>query len=186
MLTKQDIRRLYKQKRASMSKRDVVYKSAVIVDTFLATDIYKNCSCVMLYIPIGNEADTRQIIVNAYCDGKKLVFPVTDSSTGVITPMISVRDTDFSKGAFSIMEPVGGSVVPVEQIDVILVPGIAFDAKGARIGYGKGCYDRLLGQYTGVKVGYCYRDQLCEHIPADEYDIYMDYIITENGLIECK
>ena len=186
MQTKQDIRQQYKQIRAAMSKQDVANKSAAMSDIFLATDIYKKCSCIMLYVPLGNEADTSVIITAAHSDGKKVVLPVTDSRTGIITPISVTADTLLSKGAFSVLEPVCGSVVPVENIDVVLVPGIAFDAKGARAGFGKGCYDRLLSGCYGVKVGYCYSNQLCEHIPVDENDVYMDYIVTEKALIKCN
>ncbi len=183
MQTKQDIRQRYKQIRTAMSKYDVASKSAAMSDVFLATDIYKNSTCIMLYVPLGNEADTTEIIAKAHSDGKKVVLPVTDSRTGIITPTLVTADTLLSKGAFSVIEPVGGSVVAIDDIDVVLVPGIVFDTKGARAGFGKGCYDRLLSGYNGIKVGYCYSDQMCEYLPVDEYDVYMDYIVTEKSLM---
>ena len=95
-------------------------------------------------------------------------------------------DELFVKGSFSELAHLNDMIRPITDIDLVLVPGISFDVKGHRIGFGKGCYDRLLCNYQGVKIGFCYSSQICDDIPSDEYDVCMDYIITENGLWECN
>ena len=168
-----------------MSQEDVLAKSRMMCDIFTSSDMYKYAKIIMLYMPLGNESDTSNIIRTAYADGKKVVFPMTDSDSGVITPVYADEDAVFTKGAFSVMEPEKSTVADVSDIEAVIVPGIAYDVEGHRIGFGKGCYDRLLNNFSGVKIGFCYSSQLCESIPTDEHDICMDYLITEKGLIEC-
>lgn len=182
---KNEIRKHNKLMRSQLSEQEVAQKSRLVSNTFLESNIYKNCRCLMLYMPLGNETDTSHIIKEAFNDGKKVVFPVTDAKTGVITPYYADGDTKFKVGAFSVTEPVTGKIARPEDIDVILVPGIAFDRKGNRVGFGKGCYDRLLKSTKAIKVGYCYLFQICDEIPAESHDIKMDYIVNEKGIIEC-
>ena len=186
MTSKSELRQYFKQLRRAMAYDDVLNKSKIMCDILLNTDIYKNANNIMLYMPLGNEADTSRIIHRAYVDGKKVAFPLTDSDSGVITPVYVDVDTAFAKGAFSVMEPEKYTIANISDVDVVVVPGIVFDANGHRIGFGKGCYDRLLREYQGVKLGFCYSSQICDDIPSDEYDICMDYIITENGFVECN
>lgn len=169
-----------------MERAEVVKKSHTASELFLSSDIYKNAKQLMVYMPLGNETDTTDIINAAFRDGKKLVFPVTDLKNGEITPCYATEDTKFEKGAFSVKEPCVKDIADVSKIDVILVPGIAYDKKGARVGFGKGCYDRLLKKTSSIKVGFCYDFQICEKIVAEEHDIKMDYLITESGIIQCK
>lgn len=186
MNEKTKLRQRYKQIRASMTNEDVASKSNAMCDIFLSSEMYTNAGCIMLYMPLGKEADTSSIINRAYVDGKKVIFPATDSDTGIITPIYADRDAKFSKGAFSVMEPDCIEIAEVGDIDLILVPGIAFDRSGHRIGFGKGCYDRLLSGYNGIKIGFCYSEQICENIPFDEFDVCMDYLITEDEIIKCS
>ncbi len=184
-MSKSEIRNANKKMRFLMEKEEVTVKSKAAAELFLSSEIYKDCSCVMLYMPLGNETDTSDIIKKAFSDGKKVVFPVTDENSGEITPCIADENSEFSKGAFSVYEPCHVKVADIAEIDVIVVPGIAFDRSGSRIGFGKGCYDRLLEKSSAVKIGFCYDFQICGRIPSDEFDIPMDYIITENEIIEC-
>ena len=180
---KSEIRKIIKSKRSSMDNAEVVEKSRMASKNFLESEIYKNAGCIMLYMPLGNETDTSSIINTAFCDGKKLTFPVTNAENGEITPYYAAENTEFAKGAFSVREPLKTEVADLEEIDVILVPGIAFDKTGARIGFGKGCYDRLLKDTNAIKVGFCYDFQVCEEFITEEHDIKMDFLVTESGII---
>lgn len=179
---KSEIRSHYKTKRMQMTKKEVAEKSLLASENFLSSEMYKNCKVLMLYMPLGNETDTTKIINRAYADSKKVVFPVTEKESGVITPYYADEVSGFKKGAFNVNEPQNGTKVELCDIDVILVPGIAFDRKGARIGFGKGCYDRLLQNTDAVKVGFCYDFQVCDSIPADDHDVMMDFLVTEGYL----
>ncbi len=183
---KSEIRKQNKVKRSAMRIEEVMQKSHVAANIFLASDYYKNSKQLMLYMPLGNETDTSAIIKTAFCDGKTVVFPVTDEKSGEITPFYASEDTKFLKGTFSVLEPVGTQIADMSKTDVILVPGIAFDKTGNRVGFGKGCYDRLLKDSSAALIGFCYEFQICEHIPSEPHDIKMDALVTEKGLFRCK
>lgn len=182
---KNSIRNEYKQKRKQMSASEVQQKSISAAKIFLSSDIYKDAKHIMLYMPIGNETDTLLIKSSAVSDEKKIIFPVTNAVSGTITPIYATDKTKFEKGAFSVMEPKSFDVADMSKIDVIVIPGIAFDKRGNRIGFGKGCYDKFLKNASAIKVGYCYNWQLRKKILTDPNDIKMDYIITENGINKC-
>ena len=179
---KNQIREQNKSKRRAMSKDEAREKSKAAARAFTECEIYKNAKQIMVYLPLGNETDTRDVVLAAFRDGKSLVLPVTDTKTGIITPCIYEKDTELIKGEFSVSEP--ESIVPADmsKTDVVLVPGIAFDKSGNRVGFGKGCYDRLLKDTTAVKVGFCYDFQICDEIPACDHDVKMDFLVTENGI----
>ena len=122
-----------------MSKGQVLEKSKAASKAFLDSDIYKNSKTIMVYVPLGNETDTMQILKTALKDKKRCILPVTDAKTGVVTPCMADENTRFIKGAFSVLEPEEKVAVSKEEIDVFIVPGIAFDKSGARVGFGKGC-----------------------------------------------
>ena len=140
----------------------------------------------MLYKRLGNETDTNRIINQAFLDKKRLVFPVTDEKSGKITPYYADSSTEFVSGGFSVSEPESIEIATPKDIDIIIVPGIAFDKTGARVGFGKGCYDMFLPKTKAVKIGFCYDFQLADSVPSDKHDIKMDYIITEKGIIDCQ
>ena len=169
-----------------MDKAEAAAKSAAASKVFLDDELYENAGVIMLYMPLGNETDTTEIISKAFSDGKKLVFPVTDKENGEITPCYAGKETVFAEGAFSVREPAEKDVADVSEIDVIVVPGIAFDKKGSRIGFGKGCYDRFLKNCPAVKIGFCYDFQAAHDIPTEPHDIKMDFLITENGKFKCE
>ena len=169
-----------------MTVEEVAQKSHYAAKIFLSSELFKNAKHIMLYKSLGNETDTTDIINAAFRDGKIVSFPVTDAQSGEITPCIATRETEFEKGAFSVSEPTNTEVADVGKIELILIPGIAFSKKGSRVGFGKGCYDRLLQNSSAIKVGFCYDFQLCEEIPSEQHDVTMDYIVTETCMIDCK
>lgn len=186
MATKEQIRLEIKSLRKNMLSGEVTEKSEKAVEQFLKSEIYKNSKTIMLYVAIGNETDTAKLISSAMAEGKKTVFPVTDAESGIITPYFARTDTVFKKGAFSVEEPQQTRIADISTIDTVVVPGIAFDRKGARIGFGKGCYDMFLQNSSAVKVGLCYEFQLLEKNFSESHDIKMDYIVTENELLKCR
>jgi len=179
---KSQIREKMKAERRAMSREEVAEKSSKAAKVFLASEIYKNSKVIMLYMPLGNETDTSEIIDKAFEDGKRVVLPVTNRETAIITPVFYDRNTVLEKGDFSVNEPKNGENVTKSDIDVVVVPGIAFDKHGARVGFGKGCYDMFLSGIRAVKVGFCYEFQAVDQIPSDAHDVKMDFIITENGI----
>ncbi|MEJ7556308.1 MAG: 5-formyltetrahydrofolate cyclo-ligase, partial [Aquificaceae bacterium] len=92
--------------------------------------------------------------------------------------------TSLSPGAFCILEPSKGKEVRPEEVELSLIPGIAFDKAGYRIGYGKGYYDRLFERLGGLKVGVCYEFQVLEEVPRDDWDMPVDLVVTEEKIYQ--
>ncbi len=186
MMTKQEIREQNKTLRRQMNRIDAETKSQAAAEAFLKSEVYGTSKQIMLYMPLGNELDLTAVKNTALADGKRVVLPVTEKNSGIITPICVGENTVFEKGSFSVMEPQSTATADMARTDVVLVPGIAFDKGGARVGFGKGCYDMLLERYSGIKIGVCYEFQLQSKIPADLHDVRMDYILTESGLEKCE
>ncbi len=185
-MTKDALRKEYKKKRASLNDTEKKEKSANAQKLFLKSDFYKNSRCLMVYMALGNETLTDDIIRCALFDKKTVVLPVTDEKTGEITPCIIDENTEYTKGAFGIREPKIKTICPKEDIDIVLIPGVAYDSKGNRMGFGKGCYDMFLKEFCGVKIGFCYDFQIAEELPHLSHDIPMDYIICDKMIIDCQ
>ncbi len=185
-MNKNELRKINKEKRRSLLKETVIEKSKKASEFFLDSDIYKKAKVIMLYYPLGNETDTSDIFKKAQEDNKTVVYPITDVKTNELTAVIADNETKFSKGGYSVFEPKSKNVVDKSLIDVVIVPGIAFDKSGYRVGFGKGCYDRFLENINAIKIGFCYDFQITDKILVDEYDICMNYLICEDGLVSCE
>ncbi len=183
---KNKIREEMKQKRRNMTAEEAFEKSRTAQKIFLESEQYKKAKSVMLYLPLGNEVDTSSIIKAALYSGKNVLVPVTHSETFEISAYKITEKTEFENGTFSVKEPKEKVEFDASKIDVVLVPGIAFDRFGGRVGFGKGCYDKFLKNMKAVKIGFCYDFQLIRHIETDNNDVTMDYIITEKEFIRGK
>ncbi len=183
---KNRIRKEMKEKRKSMSQAEVDEKSGLAQKIFIESEQYKKAKSVMLYIPLGNEINTSVIISDAFASGKNVLVPITDSETFEISAYKITENTEFEKGTFSVKEPKEKVRFDKSEIDVVLVPGVAFDRAGGRVGFGKGCYDKFLKHIKAIKIGFCYDFQLIDYIETDNNDINMDYIITEKEFLRGK
>lgn len=140
---------------------------------------------ILAYAAVRGEADLSACCRRLLEDGKKLYFPRV---RGEEMDFVRVRDLkkDLMPGAFGVPEPVGEEIFS-EGRALALIPGVVFDAGGARAGYGKGYYDRYLAARRDiVKIGICYQGQICESLPADPWDIYMDAIVTEQSVYQME
>lgn len=173
---------MMRKERRKMTADEVLGKSARIQKQLFSFDKYVSAKTVMLYVSAFNEPSTIEIIENAISCKKRVVLPVSDTATETI--ILSYLDSldDLEKGAYGISEPRTVKPADIADIDFILVPGLAFDKNGNRMGFGKGYYDKLLCKTNAEKTALCYEFQLFDEIPADEYDIPMNTIITEDKL----
>ena len=134
---------------------------------------------ILLYHSLPDELDTRRFL-KKWKDIKKFFLPRVN---GVNLELLPYNETKLEIGSFYIEEPTGNDIHPVEEIELIIVPGVAFDKKGRRLGRGKGFYDRLLQSAKATKIGVGYEFQLVDDIPAEDHDVPMDIIITEHNTI---
>ncbi len=181
MITKAALRKEYKEKRASVKNKDAL--SEKICNTFLNTDIYKNCRNLLCYQAIGSEVDCEAIITKALSDGKKVALPVCINKNGYMRFYYIGSLDELRKGMFSIPEPEKRCVADdFSKDDVCIVPGVCFDKTGARLGYGKGYYDRFLSKHSIISVGVCYDECVCDTIPTDTTDEKVQFLITEERI----
>lgn len=151
----------------------------------LSLDEYDRAECLALYAPAHNETDTSLILTEAFKAGKRVLYPAVCGQHMVFRQVKQVEE--LQEGAFGILEPCPtGTDHHADEADLIVVPGVAFDPSGHRIGYGKGFYDRFLQHpgRTAHLVGLCHDFQLTgEIIPADSHDIPMEIVVSDQRII---
>lgn len=168
--------------RREMTEKEVSEKSKKIQRLLFEFDRYKNAKTVMVFISAFKEPSTAEIISDAFKSGKRVVVPVSDTKTETIILSYLDNTGDLKKGAYGILEPPVIKPADAADIDFILVPGLAFDRHGNRMGFGKGYYDKLLCSSAAEKTALCYSFQLLDKIPSDAHDVLMNTIITEEKI----
>ena len=184
---KSKIRSQMIEARDSQTIPEIEEKSRLIQEQFLSLPLVRKTGNIFIYNSIRGEARTRGIIKNFFMRGKEVSVPVPDCDKHEL--IVSKLDSldELKEGVFGIPEPAKTKPVSPEQIDIIVVPGIAFDEKGNRIGHGFGFYDKFLRTVKGKPiVALAYEMQILQELPAEEHDVTIDYIITEKRVIECK
>ena len=135
---------------------------------------------LLLYSALPDEVPTQSLLDELVAQGKTVLLPRVVSDTDMELRQYTGLQ-DLQVGAFGILEPTGKLFTDYEKIDVAVVPGMAFDKEGHRLGRGKGYYDRFLRLLPKTyKIGICFSWQLVDNVPTDEHDILMDQIMTVN------
>ena len=149
---------------------------------------YKAAGTVGLYCSYRSEAGTRALIEQALSEGKQVYLPGCVTETPPTLALYRIESLeDLREGYKGILEPDPARCERLskgQRLDVVVVPGVAFDKKLHRMGYGKGYYDRFLGARDTFSIGLAYKEQVYDEIPASEYDQRMDMIVTDENIIE--
>jgi 5-formyltetrahydrofolate cyclo-ligase len=183
---------LRKQMRAQLdgqSAADVRAKSAAIWERLSVMPEFAGARRLFLYISTMREVDTHGLIRQLLAMGRELSVPCFETATQrYIASALRDFDADLATGKFGILEPTPEAIRPAtsEEIDVALVPGLAFDETGNRLGRGWGYFDRLLRQTSGVKIALAFDFQILDEIPAEAHDLRMDFIVTETRVVNPK
>lgn len=172
-------------KRNSLSKKEVKEKSRLIAQAFTELPEFAQAKTAMFYYGIENEPETREIIEKALEMGKKVSLPVTDFEKRTMKTIEISSTNELKENKFGLVEPVGEKKVEANSLDLIVMPGVAFDREGNRIGRGKGFYDSMLRKTnTGViLIGLCFEENLEENIPSQSHDVKMNIIVTDKEVI---
>jgi len=175
-MDKKRIRENYKKIRKNIPNKEE--KSEEIFNTIINDPLYQNANVIAFYNSTSDEVDTHKLIEYSRSLGKTVLLPRTVSYDLIFFAI--TNDTKYQKSEFGITEPIGGLVYSPEKIDLVIVPGIAFDKEGNRIGYGGGYYDRYLEWSKRPSIALCFQEQILdETIPAEEYDMKVDIIQTD-------
>ena len=173
--SKSDIRRAAKSTVKALTAQQKADKSTLILSRIASSESIKSAKTVALYASLSDEVQSFELI------------ELLSQTKRVVLPRVAGNDMDFypytpsslKVGAFGIEEPQGSEPISPDEIDVIVVPGVAFTTDGKRCGRGKGYYDKYLSRsgFRAIKIGVCYAEQLAEDIPNEPHDIVMDYMI---------
>ncbi|MDB5391991.1 MAG: putative 5-formyltetrahydrofolate cyclo-ligase [Planctomycetaceae bacterium] len=188
-LRKREIREQAHANRKEQPDKDAI--SAIIVEKFLELPEYETADTVMFYVDVRTEVKTRDFLSVALLHGKKVVVPFCRPD-GHLELFWLQNMNELSVGMYKILEPkaelrgLPEKKVEPEDLDLVMVPGVAFDRNGARMGHGFGYYDKLLEhtRATTPLVALAFECQLFEEIPTADHDIFMDKIITEAAIYQ--
>lgn len=185
---KREIRRDILDLRNQKTKEELEERSGKIKVNLFSTPEFKRAKKILFYMSVGSEVRTESMIEDALKLGKEIAVPAVDTENNALRVCeLHDCDTELEPGTFGIPEPKKECrrEVPAETIDLVIVPGIAFDRKGTRIGYGKGFYDRLLSSMPKARtLGLAYDFQLIQALPEEEHDIRVNKIVTESGVMK--
>lgn len=181
---KKELRKYMTEQRSSFSKYKIEQKSKLIIDRIKKLEVFTKSKTILSYINTQNEVITAGFISECITLGKAVYLPaVLKENNQMEFYRIFSLDTDICPGCYGIFEPmkISNNRVQKNEIDIIIVPGVAFDLNKNRLGYGKGYYDRFLQKLAPkvVKIGLGFDFQIIENIPVESFDIRMDIIITE-------
>ncbi|NDV68174.1 5-formyltetrahydrofolate cyclo-ligase [Dysgonomonas sp. 25] len=177
---KQQLRKKISKLKEGYTDACLLELSGNIISRLEVFEPFVSASRIFIYNNMPKEVATSGFI-KKWIDKKEFYLPVTDKNTMFLRKYTS--DSVMTKSAYGIWEPEGENISDISGIDLIIVPGVAFDKKMNRLGYGKGYYDRFLPETTAPKVGLCFGFQLFDSIPNSAWDVKMNYIITEKGII---
>jgi 5-formyltetrahydrofolate cyclo-ligase len=185
---KQEIRDEIASRLATLEPDAVAEKTKAIEDRLFEFANFLESRIALLYTPAANEVTTLDIIERSFAYSKIIVLPAFDPETYQMTLMkIDVPDKDLIEGPRGNLEPNPErcKVVPIDCLDIAIIPGIALDEKGGRIGSGQGYYDRLIPNLpiTTRKVGLVFEDQIVSLVPQESHDKHVDIIVTEARII---
>ncbi len=185
-MNKQEIRDLVKEKRNNAKKQDLEEWNSKIRKNLESLAEYQNSDIIFFYVSFGKEVDTIELIKDLLSRGKKVIIPYYTGSEYSLSYLEDLEDLEL--GRLGILEPRKNKIKKADMIsiDIIIAPGVGFDKKGNRIGYGEGNYDKFMKDSDILKIALCYEFQLFEDIPYGKHDIPMDIIVTEKKTYRIK
>ena len=152
-------------------------RSAKIFDKLEQNPVFNNAKCILFYWSMPDEVQTHDFILK-YAEIKQIILPSVQNSILVLKQFEGISGLK-SGEKYGIQEPDGDDFTDFDKIDLVIVPGIAFDKDNNRMGRGKAYYDGLLPKLKACKIAVCFEFQLIDVVPTDEHDIKMDEIITD-------
>ena len=185
-LVKKALRDRARRMRSSLSLAQIDEKSNKICQNL--GDVLNGATPVMVYVSKPLEVNTRDLITRLIAQGRKVVVPVIEKETKTLRLSYLADPSVLQESTFHVPEPLGHELpAQAEDIKAVIIPMLAFDRKGNRLGYGAGYYDRFLSAYPHLtRIGLAFSCQESDEIPADETDISMDIIVTDTGIIHCR
>jgi len=186
---KDKIRKELKATRMKLSRSEVLERSAQIKKRLFEINEFKQASTILFYVSYDNEVYTHDMIKKSMSTGKNIVVPFSDKEKRRLILSKLNNWGELELGSYGILEPRKEQIKEtyIDEVDLVVVPGVGFDENGRRIGHGKGYYDDLLKKSkNALHIGLAFEFQIVDRIPTEKHDIPVDKIVTEKRVIDCK
>ena len=183
---KTHIRTRMMHRRDALASEDVRRSSDAILDRIRAEQAYMSARVLSCFVSFRNEPDTHRLIVRALGAGKGVCVPLCRKGRTLVNRRIQAL-SDLSRSTFGLLEPLNEALPAVDplELDLVIVPGLAFDTSGNRIGFGAGYYDCFLASTDAVKLAVAYDFQILDTVPTQPHDVPVDLIVTESTVHHC-
>jgi 5-formyltetrahydrofolate cyclo-ligase len=177
-MNKDEIRRRVRASKAVLGESEKLAAAERVFSTVAGMAAFVMARNVLLYHSLPDELSTRAFIESMADCGKRFFLPRVN---GLDLEILTYDKSRMHLGAFCIEEPDGDDTVDISQIDLVIVPAVAYDRRGNRVGRGKGYYDRLLSRARAVTIGVCYDFQLFDEIDSEEHDIPVHFVVADGA-----
>lgn len=180
-MKKEKLRKEFLEKREKLLEKEVLEKSKKITERVYKLEDYKYSETIFTYLSFNNEVSTNEL-VNKSLQTKKILVPIMEGGDIYASELCSIEET--KKNKYGIREPVEPKKINPKKIDIVFIPGIVFDKRCNRIGFGYGYFDKILKKMEKRIPTYAlsFDFQVQESIPKEEHDVPLDYIITEKKI----
>ena len=182
-MSKERIRKEIEAQRRALDFQWLEAASARIVERFQTQEAFQSSETVALYMAFAGEVELGPLFSNCWKLSKRTCIPLFNTKTKVYEMAEVSAATEYRIGHYGIREPLSPTLLPMDEIDLIAVPGVAFDRKGNRLGRGGGYYDRLLEGFSGVAAAVAFDFQILPNIPCEAHDKPVHALATETKLL---
>ena len=189
-MQKNDLRKEMRSVLASITPEQRHIRSLDVCHQLQDTPEFRRAETIMLFLSMEQEVETSTLVLQAWKEGKTVALPRVRWAEREIEPVaIKSLDTSPNPSMQGLRDPVGGTPISLARIDLVAVPGLAFDRRGYRLGRGKGFYDRFLSKkdFHGLRIALCFQEQLLEDLlPVEPHDMPMNMIVTDQKILRCN
>lgn len=182
---KKELRTKLRAALAAIPSDEFRRKSHAAAEQLFSCPEFRKSEITMVYLSLAQEADTTPIVLRGWQDRKKVLAPqISWEGRQMIPVEIRDLDEDVASGQYGVREPIRGMPIPIEFIDLVIVPGLAFDPYGNRLGRGRGFYDRFLAnpKFKGVACGFALEQQITDSIPSGPHDVKVHMLVTDQAV----
>ena len=185
-MSKAELRQKLLKYLLAVPPEEIEEKSRRACRNLLSTPEFQNASTIMMYLSLSHETDTSEAILSAWQLGKTVAVPkISWEQRHMIPVAIHSLETGFSTGTLGLRNPTSGVLIPYEEIELVVTPGLGFDRTGNRLGRGGSYYDRFFAnpELKAQKCGLAFDEQLVEQIPVSDHDIPVDLVVTDKEVL---
>ena len=179
-MDKKQLRKQIRERKKEFSLSEKIELSRPIFEKIEKEELFKEAKVVLLYYSMDDEVYTHDFVEKHY-KTKTILLPCVDGDDLILRQYLGIESMKAGE-QFGILEPVGKEFNDLEKIDLMIIPGVAFDEEKNRLGRGRGFYDRLLKTVNATKIGVCFDFQIVEQVPTEDFDVKMDVVISTTNI----